>query len=1778
MNLDRELEINREYWRILDELSPDDRLRFLGKDFNLQRQLYRKDDYRRALAKLSATEKLQLLEELRRRAQIQKGDRRSELPSPPPPLPNGDGMDGSATDLKPVPKTSKRHSKAASRRFGGRATASGVNYEVRIAAFIAVKMLAGNQCAVWSGISGADVSAITMQAPEPVDDVVIELSRDPEAHVFISAKKRSNSITLSKKNPTFVDTVDAFIRQFLKITPLARQVSRLVWAVPSSAGRSVSYDLAAALDAHRNDAGDDLFTEFLARRAAYEMKAIKTFVSVLIQKWKGITGQLPTANEMRSFLRCLYVETYDFGSNGRQEREAEENIRSHIVAQADQVTAAWQGIERFFANANQHGIRTTSASLRKALVADGLKLKSPPDYAEEIVRLRQLTDINLSRLEEHTALRFGLDTVHVPRAGELSALLNAVKSGHLLIAGEPGCGKSGIIHQLVKSLEKEGCPVILLLADEVVGRDWKASANLPDFAHALDEILANWQNGETGFLVTDALDAVRDAEAQKRLRRLLNDVQRGRSGWRVVASVREYDLQYGRELRDAFPGAGVEGHSSKDFAGVAHFYLTRFSESQLNDLVAQREEIRPFVESARKNAKSGDVHRSPFYLRLATELLRDGTQPQRLADWNSPAVLFRKFWDARVVNGLGANERQVALEKICRQMVNTRAMTLSLKTLSLGAPERRAIDDLRGRGILQAPALLHGTQVGSDEIRFTHHLLHDYGVARSLIPETPPTFCDFAIRESLLPVFYRQSFLFALEELWDVPDDRKGFWEAALQLEGVANLHSLARILAPILAARRVFSISDLQPLLTAIKSSKGINSAAIKALQHLASGLQDADANIICAGALAWCKFSEQLGLLLPTDESVELPLVHILARLNSINDAATEPSHKLALNAAGRSLLALHVSKTVSKYRRYFVHVTIETLCRTFTVEPTETKRALLSLLAPERLAQFPHDDLFELSNSIKYLGSSADSLVLQLFTASFISPEPPPDQYEDSGSAILSLRFQSRDQWNLVQYSLSEYYARRTGENPAFMTAAACIAWNSIERLTEERILARTQFRGVNCEIVEDYFHISGRGHEQNENRILSHFENLLREWAAAGDITKLNAALDAFAVSNHTSIMWNTFLETGSRFPSTLGVLLECVLDEPTFLIHPDYSYGGTALLGALHKFGDAARRERLERRILDLPNSFRLHEDENRNPLPSRIEYAQNRLLNVLEEQNIVLEPLMDLRRARLAVKALPPNERPTGPQVIAHAITDEERVASMGADLKQLENREMYHLREALKPFTDLQNKKPIDMKEVERNWPVIEQCERALKEYGSRQPAMAKELWGHLVGACEKIASYVTLWPKADKRWYIIRQILLKASTDPLPVAYGEEDTRDGSWPSWGWPAPRIDAARGLPFLVLRIGRMDEEVADALRQLCCDQSLAVRFNLAERLAPLVQESPKLMWELIDAFVTNERKLPVLDMLLYSLDRLWGIAPDDVKPRVRKIADCIMRNGPSNGHVYETLANVHLFHYLRTGDADCLTFVSNLIEECDSERASHALGSLLQACRAGGWLAVGDGIKRDEMTDRVRSRTWGFFAKLLTTAQAKLREHRTDWDQICKSAEADAESLKRAQEKVKRSIHLVDGVAMQLFFACGAFDDKNKDKVALTTAQLCRFWQESHPLFSALAAEPHPHTAHQMVQTLHHLLPCAPKDIFLLAAKTISNSAREARFQYESLAVGDVVKLIQHVLADHRDIFQAAAGRESECLVALLEVLDLFVEAGWPEARQLTHRLEEIYR
>ena len=205
-------------------------------------------------------------------------------------------------------------------RYGGRATAGGVGYEVRVATLLATKMLAGARCAVWNGIGGADISAITMQVAEPVDDVLVTLCSKPEASVYISAKTRASTIPLTAKSPAFSETVDAFVRQFLKLQPAVRANNRLLWAVPSSGGRSATRDLPMVLDCHRDDDSAKL-SAFLRGRQTRQREAIDSLVAQTKRAWKKHASKSPSDAELREFLRLVHVEVYDFEVDQRHDRQ-----------------------------------------------------------------------------------------------------------------------------------------------------------------------------------------------------------------------------------------------------------------------------------------------------------------------------------------------------------------------------------------------------------------------------------------------------------------------------------------------------------------------------------------------------------------------------------------------------------------------------------------------------------------------------------------------------------------------------------------------------------------------------------------------------------------------------------------------------------------------------------------------------------------------------------------------------------------------------------------------------------------------------------------------------------------------------------------------------------------------------------------------------------------------------------------------------------------------------------------------------------------------------------------------------------------------------------------------------------------------------------------------------------------------------------------------------------------------------------------------------------------
>ncbi len=162
-------------------------------------------------------------------------------------------------------------------------------------------------------------------------------------------------------------------------------------------------------------------------------------------------------------------------------------------------------------------------------------------------------------------------------------------------------------------------------------------------------------------------------------------------------------------------------------------------------------------------------------------------------------------------------------------------------------------------------------------------------------------------------------------------------------------------------------------------------------------------------------------------------------------------------------------------------------------------------------------------------------------------------------------------------------------------------------------------------------------------------------------------------------------------------------------------------------------------------------------------------------------------------------------------------------------------------------------------------------------------------------------------------------------------------------------------------------------------------------------------------------------------------------------------------------------------------------------------------------------------------------------------------------------------------ERARSLARLIDHIGMQIYFASRAREERSRDgeivEQHLRDEEKHRFYREAGPILDELADVGHPSLVHHLLQTLEAFIPLDPPGVFLRIGRVV-RSGQQGGYQHESLGVDLVVRLVERYLAEYRVLFR----EDEECRRTLLEVLDIFVQVGWPSARRLTYGLDEIFR
>jgi hypothetical protein len=379
-----------------------------------------------------------------------------------------------------------------------------------------------------------------------------------------------------------------------------------------------------------------------------------------------------------------------------------------------------------------------------------------------------------------------------------------------------------------------------------------------------------------------------------------------------------------------------------------------------------------------------------------------------------------------------------------------------------------------------------------------------------------------------------------------------------------------------------------------------------------------------------------------------------------------------------------------------------------------------------------------------------------------------------------------------------------------------------------------------------------------------------------------------------------------------------------------------------------------------------------------------------------------------------------------------------------------------------------------------------------------------------------------------------------------------------------WGSPNPRIIAAEALMALAKAQNSVTDRQSELIRALAVDPSPAVRQQIFCRVNTLYNANPELMWELCECAFRSERNRNILPFFFSAFGHVMVARPEWAADHLNSFFESLTTSTNQDGELgrvfVSLVVSLSLWH-------DSERMHGLLTSWCKDPIVYHSLGSIVLITLRGA-LVAGDPAAPTEKQEYVRGRAREIFAAVATNCVPV-------YNNAVQLADNDGDALERAQI----SLRLLDLLAKELYFGSGAYAASNRGlnnnaTVISDATTLARFLNEMAPTLSILTTVRYPSVTHNLLGTLEALIDADPRVVFDLVVDTVLLGGNSSGYQFEALGADLLIRLVRRYLADFRAILIGDSNARSK----LVQVLDIFAEVGWPDARRLIYDLPEMLR
>jgi hypothetical protein len=1661
---------------------------------------------------------------------------------------------------------------------GGAAAAAGFSFQASIAAWAAVDVLAERAATPRWGLEPAVFyTEVRCETGLPVDDILIVTSA--AGGVYLQAKR---SIALSpSEDSDLASAIGQFVRHFLGQRsqrpgrhpwerPLDPERDRLVLMTDGQAPKWAKVHLPAVLQRFRRDSQLIMLPEAATNND--ERLAARTLLSHAQTLWRRLGDGDPSPLDLRTLFSLIRVDFLDLridAVDGREDVAAMDKLRQAVLVNPSQAETAYNLLKAYCQTLTATRSGTDRADLLRELLRSGIQGRPAFGMKPDIQRLHQRTLVTLDQLSTLAVIEMDGSRIKIDRP-VVSALVKAVEqnSGNCLVIGEPGAGKSGALHEAVSEMLRRSWDVVFLAAD-VLGAD--SIGNLRQdlgIEHDLVPLLEQWEGPTPGVLVIDALDAARAERMAGLLRHLIGQVVRLKGRWRVIGSIREFDLRCSGEWQDLFRGPPPSADfSHADFSHVRHLNIPRLDEAELAQVAEQSQELGALLVETRGKPLH-ELLRQPFNLRLGASLLSDGLSVADLTPLRTQIELLDRYWNQRVLGSdAGRSDRQALARMICEGMVARQELRLPI-TLAESAGRPQALHQLLSQGVISQVPSTGSSRSREDWLAFSHHVLFDYATARTLLRSDSHELVRRLENSPYLVLLIRPSYALHFEHLWLDDASRHEFWSVVLEFLRSNRIPKVSQLIGPEVSTESARYIADLEPLLDALgHTDQAEREAAEKAVEHVVGSLLATGHALVGDEGDPWCEWAERVSRhdSIIVISALRNLLVYWMDRVPQMTD-----DQKSWVGMMARRLLEFAEDRPWLRKSLYFA--TIPMVCRTFASAPNESKLLISKILQPRSLDEGRVNALSRISQELRVLIALSPDLVEQVYSAVFRADEAPDERVPLGSSRILSLAVSLRDEFEIVKWNLAEVF-------PGFIDIAPTSALRSLavsleeytrrERFHSEKpIVAVFDFRNHPALFIEDGSGIWDEGslrQDESPVRMVSaledHLVRLSRERQSG-----LPGFLDLIAETQSSAIVWRRLLRAGASQPDPLGVLLLPLVEAEPVLATIDTTYQAGQFLRSIFRLLEPEARRRVEETILELPKSNLLIVSD-----PADRERRRDCLLGCLSVEEVVTEAARRRLREMQAAQSVPPNEPPFQFRFEYGKETERQR---SGRGEIPFDAAEMVEYRDLLAPLKDFlakyRNETP-GRPEIKEVASAIWDLSRYLSSGTSPvlKAAIDTEALDQLSDCIQVVFRYDYMLDDAEFV-ELARRLLLQASEHTLPLAADDSNDRFDHAPSWERPSPRVVAAEGLMRMARDHRTSSPDILDAIQRLIRDPAPAVRYTIAYGISMLRSVETVLMWRLIDDLAQHEPSLAVLFSLTQgTLDTLLTSSADDLDHVVEIVELIRVRTSgwtqSSDQNPRRRCLAILLRIYINFDHPRCREVLFRIA--ADPEKHAVDLNYLCGLLRE----VLDERSKRvpDSRIEAVRSRAWVWTNMTCENASRVWQRLRGQYQQAQAPAISD-----EARETYRNLAKLIDKEAREIYFASGAYDAKKgrgaSDREMPSGAQR-DFFTKALTAIEHLADAGLASAAHHLIETLRYFIDVDPSKVFVLVGRIVNHSTVDA-YHHESVGAELIVGIVERYLADYRALF-----RENEQHRQLLiEILDTFV--AWPEARKLAYGLGEVFR